>query len=93
MGKESSNFLAIVLGLELHHLIMSALRGRGGRLKRKKKNIFQFIQKSAFDYNTCLLGVRNKESRIRGTIHDPTSLKHRKGEGWIAADVVLNIVI
>ena len=38
-----------------------------------------------------LLGGRHKEDRSRGTGHDLTSLKQRKGEGWIAADVVLNI--
>ena len=40
-----------------------------------------------------LLGGRHKEGRSRGTVHDTTSLKHRKGEGRIAADVVLNIRI
>ena len=40
-----------------------------------------------------LLGGRHKEGRSRGTGHDPNSLKHRKGEGQIAADVVFNIVI
>ena len=40
-----------------------------------------------------LLGRRHKEGRSRGTGHDPTSLKHQKGEGRIAMDVVLNIGI
>ena len=40
-----------------------------------------------------LLGGRHKEVRSRGTGHDPTSLKHQKGEGRIAADVVLHIGI
>ena len=40
-----------------------------------------------------LLGGRHKEGRSRGTDHDPTSLEHRKGEGWITVDVVLNIEI
>ena len=40
-----------------------------------------------------LLGGRHKEGRSRGTGHDPTSLKHRKVEGRIAADVFLNIGI
>ena len=40
-----------------------------------------------------LLGVWHKEGRRRGTGHDPTSLKHQKGEGRIAADVVLDIGI
>ena len=40
-----------------------------------------------------LLGGRHKEGRSRGTGHDPTSLKNQKGEGRIAADVVLNIGI
>ena len=35
-----------------------------------------------------LLGGRHKEGSSRGTGHDPTSLKNRKGEGRIAADVV-----
>ena len=39
----------------------------------------------------ALLGGRHKEVRSRGTGHDPTSLKHRKGEVWITVDVVLNI--
>ena len=43
------------------------------------------------DEGATLLGGRHKEGRSRGTGHDPTSLKHRKGEGRIAADVVLNI--
>ena len=37
-----------------------------------------------------LLGGRHKEGRSRGTDHDPTSLEHQKGEGWITVDVVLN---
>ena len=40
-----------------------------------------------------LLGGRHKEGKSRGTDHDPTSLEHRKGEGWITVDVVLNIEI
>ena len=40
-----------------------------------------------------LLGGRHKEGRIRGTSRDPASLKHHKGKGRIAADVVLNIGI
>ena len=40
-----------------------------------------------------LLGGRHKEGRSRGTGHDLTSLKHQKGEGQIAVDVVLNIGI
>ena len=40
-----------------------------------------------------LLGGQHKEGRIRGSGHDPTYLKNRKGEGRIAADVVLNIGI
>ena len=40
-----------------------------------------------------LLGGRHKEGRSRGTGHDPTSLEHRKGEGQITVDVVLNIEI
>ena len=40
-----------------------------------------------------LLGGRHEEGRSRVTGHDPTSLKHRKGEGRITADVVLNIGI
>ena len=43
--------------------------------------------------STRLLGGRHKEGRSRGTGHDPTSLKHRKGEVQIAVDVVLNIEI
>ena len=38
-----------------------------------------------------LLGGRHKEDRSRGTGHYPISLEHRKGEGWITVDVVLNI--
>ena len=40
-----------------------------------------------------LLGGRHKEVRSRVTGRDPASLKHQKGEGRIAADVVLNIII
>ena len=40
-----------------------------------------------------LLGGRHKEGRSIGTGRDPIYLKHRKGEGRIAADVVLNIGI
>ena len=40
-----------------------------------------------------LLGGRPKEGRSRGTGRDPISLKHHKGEGRIAAYVVLNIGI
>ena len=40
-----------------------------------------------------LLGSRHKEVRSRGTDRDPASLKHRKKEGRIAVDVVLNIGI
>ena len=40
-----------------------------------------------------LLGGRHKEGGSRGTGHNPTSLKHRKGEGRIAVDVVLDIGI
>ena len=43
--------------------------------------------------NISLLGGRHKEGRSRGTGRDPASLKHRKGEGRIAADVVSNILI
>ena len=42
---------------------------------------------------STLLGGRHKEGRSRETGHDPTSLKHRKGEGRIAVDVVFNIGI
>ena len=41
----------------------------------------------------ALLVGRHKEGRSRRTGHDPTSLEHRKGEGQIAVDVVLNIGI
>ena len=40
-----------------------------------------------------LLGGRQKGGRSRGTGHDTTSLKHRKGEVWIVVDVLLNIRI
>ena len=40
-----------------------------------------------------LLGGCHKEGRIRISRHDPASLKHRKEEGRIAEDVVLNIGI
>ena len=42
---------------------------------------------------SLLLGGQHKEGRSRGTGHDPTSLEHRKGEGRITVDVVLNIEI
>ena len=48
---------------------------------------------SVLEKRNKLLGGQNNEGRNRGTGHDPASLKHRKGEGWIAADVVLNIGI
>ena len=41
----------------------------------------------------ALLGGRHKGDRSRGTYSYPTSLKHQKGEGQIAADMVLNIGI
>ena len=37
-----------------------------------------------------LLGGRHKEGRRRGTGPDPASMNHRKGEGRIAVNVVLN---
>ena len=40
-----------------------------------------------------LIGGWHKEGRSRGTGRDPASPKHRKGEGRIAADVVLNLGI
>ena len=43
--------------------------------------------------DSALLVDRNKEGRSRGTVRDPASLKHRQGEGKIAADGVLNIGI
>ena len=43
--------------------------------------------------NLSLLGGRHNEGRIRVAGHDPNYLKHLKGDGRIAADVVLNIGI
>ena len=51
---------------------------------------FEITHKIFFSRFTKLLGGRHKEVRTRGTGHDPTSLKHWKGEGRIAVDVVLN---
>ena len=43
--------------------------------------------------DSALLVDRNKEGRSRGTVRDPASLKHRKGEGRITVGVVLNLGI
>ena len=51
------------------------------------------VQMDGLENRNVLLGGRHKEGRSRGTDHDPTSLEHRKGEGWITVDVVLNIEI
>ena len=40
-----------------------------------------------------LIVGRHKEGMSRGIGHDPTSLKHQKGEGRIVVDMVLNIEI
>ena len=40
-----------------------------------------------------LRGGRHKEGGRRGTDRDPASLNHQKGEGRIAAGVVLNLGI
>ena len=50
-------------------------------------------QRAISFHNRWLLGGRHKEGRSRRTGHDPTYLKHWKGEGRIAEDVVLNIGI
>ena len=51
------------------------------------------ITSSFCDKIARLLGGRHKEGSIRVNGRDPASLKHRKVEGQIAADVVLNIGI